>query len=106
LEARGIESGPDDADVFQMILQEIGGFVTTHEIKHVLLWCVGLNYLVLLAWSGVFILAHDWMFRLHSRWFRLSIETFDAIQYAGIAVYKIGIILFNLVPLIALCLAS
>ena len=38
--------------------------------------------------------------------FKLSVETFDAIQYVGIAVYKIGIILFNLVPLIALCLAS
>jgi hypothetical protein len=59
-----------------------------------------------LAWSGAFIFAHDWMFRVHTRWFRLSVETFDAIQYAGIAVYKIGIFLFNLMPLLALYLAS
>jgi len=80
--------------------------VTTNDIKHVLLWCVGLNYAILLIWSGVFIFAHDWMYRIHTRWFKLSVETFDATHYAGLAVYKIGIILLNLVPFIALCLVS
>jgi hypothetical protein len=80
--------------------------VTANEIKSVLLWCVGLNYVVLLAWFVVFVFAHDWMYRLHGRWFKLSLESFDAIHYAGLSVYKIGIILLNLVPLIALCLVS
>jgi hypothetical protein len=80
--------------------------VTTNEIKHILLWCVVVNYAVLFVWSGVFIFAHDWMYRLHTRWFRLSLETFDALHYAGLAVYKIGIILLNLVPLIALWAVS
>ena len=80
--------------------------MTTNTIKHVLLWCVGFNYLVLFIWSGVFVFAHDWMFRMHSRWFKLSVETFDAIHYAGLVVYKIGIILLNLVPLVALYLVS
>ena len=80
--------------------------MTTNDIKHVLLWCVGLNYAILLIWSGVFIFAHDWMYRMHTRWFKLSVETFDATHYAGLAVYKIGIILLNLVPFIALCLVS
>jgi hypothetical protein len=72
--------------------------VTTIDLKHVLLWCVGLNYAVLFIWFAVFVFAHDWMFRMHGRWFKLSVETFDAIHYAGLSVYKIGIILFNLVP--------
>jgi hypothetical protein len=76
--------------------------VTTNAIKHVLLCSVCLNYLLLLIWFGVFIFAHDWMFRTNSRWFKLSTETFDAIHYAGLTVYKIGIILLNLVPLVAL----
>jgi hypothetical protein len=80
-----------------------GCVVTTNEIKQVLLWCVGLNYLVLLIWAGVFVFAHDWMFRMHGRWFKLPVETFDAIHYGGLAVYKIGILLLNLVPLVALC---
>jgi hypothetical protein len=73
-----------------------------NEIKEVLLWCVGLNYTLLLIWFGVFVFAHDWMYGLHGRWFKLSVETFDAIHYAGLAVYKIGIFLLNLVPLIVL----
>ena len=42
------------------------------------------------------------MYRLHSRWFRLSVEQFDVLHYAGMARDKIGILLFNLVPYIAL----
>jgi hypothetical protein len=81
--------------------------VTLHEIKIVLLWCVGLNFVFLLIWFGVFVFAHDWMYRLHSRWFiKLSVETFDALHYGGLAVYEIGIFLLNLVPLVALYLVS
>jgi hypothetical protein len=80
--------------------------VTTNEIKHLLLWCVVLNYAVLIIWFGVFVFAHDWMYRLHTRWFKLSVETFNAMHYAGLSVYKIGILLLNLVPLVALYLVS
>ena len=72
------------------------------ELRDVLLWCVAINCTVLLLWFGVFTLAHDWVYRMHSRWFHLSPELFDALNYAGVAVYKIGIILFFVVPLIAL----
>jgi hypothetical protein len=78
--------------------------MTTAEMKDVLLWCVGLNYAILLIWFGVFVFAHDWMYGMHGRWFKLSVETFDTIHYAGLAIYKIGILLLNLVPLLALCL--
>ena len=80
--------------------------MTANEIKSVLLWCVGFNYAVLFTWFGVFVFAHDWMYGMHARWFKLSVSTFDAIHYAGLSVYKIGIILLNLVPLVALCLVS
>ncbi len=80
--------------------------MTTNEIKDVLLWCVGLNYAILFTWFAVFVFAHSWMYGMHSRWFKLSVETFDAIHYTGLAAYKIGIILLNLVPLLALCLVT
>jgi hypothetical protein len=70
-----------------------------------LLWCTVLNYSVLLLWFVVFCLAHDWMFKLHGRWFRLTPAQFDALHYAGMAVYKVGILLLNLVPLVALNIA-
>ena len=80
--------------------------MTANEIKSVLLWCVGFNYAVLFTWFVVFVFAHNWMYGIHARWFKLSVETFDAIHYAGLSVYKIGIILLNLAPLVALWLIS
>lgn len=80
--------------------------MTLHEIKDVLLWCVVFDYAILFIWFGVFVLAHDWMYGVHSRWFKFSVEKFDTIHYAGLAVYKLGILLLNLVPLGALCLVS
>lgn len=67
-----------------------------------LLWCIVLNYGVLLVWFIAFVAAHRWMFTLHSRWFHLSEERFDGIHYASMAAYKVGILLFNLTPYIAL----
>jgi hypothetical protein len=69
-----------------------------------LLWCTVINYGVLLVWFIFFALLHDRVFRLHSLWFRLHMEQFDMLHYGSMAVFKIGIILFNLVPLIALCI--
>jgi hypothetical protein len=71
-------------------------------VHEVLLWCTVLNYGVLLVWFLFFLLAHDWLYRLHGRWFQLPREQFDALHYGGMALYKIGILLFNLVPYIAL----
>jgi hypothetical protein len=70
--------------------------------RRVLLWCTVINYAVLLVWFLFFNLAHDFIYLLHSRWFRLPAEQFDTIHYAGMAIYKIGILLFNLVPYVAL----
>lgn len=71
------------------------------NLQTFLAWCTGINYALLLGWFAGHVLAHDWLHRTHSRWFRLSRERFDEIHYAGMAVYKIGIILFFLVPLLA-----
>ena len=38
----------------------------------------------------------------YGRWFHLSVEQFDVMHYAGMALFKIGILLFHLVPYIAL----
>jgi hypothetical protein len=70
--------------------------------RHVLLWCLVFNYGVLLAWAGMFVFAHDRMWRLHRRWFRISPEAFDLLNWAGLAVYKSGVLLFNVAPLVAL----
>lgn len=73
-----------------------------HELGNFLLWCAVLNYAVLLVWFVLFRRAHGWLFRLHGRWFRLSEDRFDAIHYGAMAIYKLGILLLNLIPCIAL----
>jgi len=70
--------------------------------RNFLLWCTVINYGILLVWFLVFVFAHDWILRIHGRWFRLSSEQFDAIHYLGMAIFKVGIMLFNLVPLVVL----
>jgi hypothetical protein len=65
-----------------------------------------INYGLLVVWFVMFVLAHDWMQRFHRRWFHLSMDQFDALHYGGMAIFKIGIFLFNLVPFVALCIVS
>lgn len=67
-----------------------------------LLTCALINYSILMLWFVVVIFAHDWLRQLHGRWFKLSEASFDAIHYGGMAVYKIGVLLLNIAPLIAL----
>ncbi len=67
-----------------------------------LLWCLGINYGILMLWFVAFTLAHDSLYRLHARWFRISVEQFDSAHYTAMAIYKIGVLLLNLVPYLAL----
>ncbi len=76
--------------------------MTLETIRNVLAWCLVMNLGLLLWWLLFFTLAHDWTYRYHSKWFNLSVDKFDAIHYGGIALFKIGVLLFNLVPYLAL----
>ena len=71
-------------------------------LKDFLLWSTVANYAILLVWLLALSIDRHAIYRLHARWFRLTLETFDAIHYAAMAAYKIGILLFNLVPLLVL----
>ena len=71
-------------------------------IRDLLAWCIVINWIVLLWWLVFFIMAHDWMYRIHSKWFKIPVDRFDALHYGGMALFKIGILLFNLVPYLAL----
>jgi hypothetical protein len=76
------------------------------QVQTLLLYSLAVNYVFLLLWFAAFSCAHDALYKLHSRWFKLSIGSFDALHYGAMALYKIAIMLFNLTPLLALWLAS
>ena len=72
------------------------------KIGLLFLWCAVINYCVIFVWFLLFVTLHNQLYQLHGRWFRLSIEQFNALNYGGMMIYKLGILLFNLVPYIAL----
>ncbi len=76
--------------------------MTGEMIREALAWCSALNLGLLLFWVLWLTLAHDWVYRIHGKWFKLSVEKFDAIHYAGIAFFKTCIFFFNIVPYLAL----
>ncbi len=72
-------------------------------IREALGWSTLINWLFLVLWFLFFALMRDGMFRLHTRWFRhLSPERFDSIHYLGMALFKMAVLIFNLVPYLAL----
>ncbi len=78
--------------------------ITVQFVRSCLLWSAVINYGILVIWFLVFVFAHDWLQRLHGRWFHMRNETFDAVHYGGMALYKIGILLLNLTPFLVLCI--
>ena len=64
--------------------------------------CAVINYAVLLLWYLVFIFAREPRIHVWSRQFHLSAEQFDFLIFAGMTFLKILILVFNLVPFIAL----
>ena len=76
--------------------------MTIEIMRKVLAWCAVMN-IALLVWWFIFIaFAHDWTYRLHSKWFNISKETFNTIHYAGMAFFKMSTLLFILIPYFAL----
>lgn len=76
--------------------------MTIEIMQQFLGWCSIINMGLLLWWLLIITLAHDWVYQLHGRWFKLSVDRFDSIHYAGMAFFKIAIFLFNIVPYLAL----
>jgi hypothetical protein len=74
------------------------------ELIRILAYSAAINYAILIVWFLAFVGAHEWLYHMHEKWFRLSPATFDAMHYGGMAVYKLGIMLFTVVPALALYL--
>lgn len=80
--------------------------MTLDVLSSVLGWCLVINVGLLIWWSLLILLAHDFVYRLHTKWFKMGREQFDVIHYSGIAFYKILIIVFNAVPYFAIAIVK
>ncbi|MBC8241842.1 MAG: hypothetical protein H8E30_15405 [Alphaproteobacteria bacterium] len=65
-------------------------------------WCSVIN-IALFALSAITIVAaSDFVYGVHGQMFHMQREAFDLVIYALLGVYKIVILVFNLVPYVAL----
>lgn len=66
------------------------------------MWCTILNFGLLMFMGVLCMFASDFIFKIHSKWFSISRETFNIIFYSSIGIYKIIFLFFNIIPWIVL----
>ncbi|MDX1700817.1 MAG: hypothetical protein R3250_09375 [Melioribacteraceae bacterium] len=71
----------------------------------ILAWSTTINIAILIFWLIIFISARDMMYKMHTKWFKMSEETFSAIHYGGLGIYRMLILFFNLIPYLILRIA-
>jgi len=75
-------------------------------VAGILIRCFLGGMALLMVWFAWLVFAGDWVYQVHSRWFQIPRQSFDAIHYAGMAVTKIAIIVFFLLPWAAIKLTA
>ena len=76
------------------------------NLRTVLGWSTVINYVLLIWWVLIAIFAHDWLCALCSKLFRVTPAQVEKVNFYGVTIYKLTIIVFNLVPYLALLLAA
>jgi len=76
--------------------------MNVEDVRTMLAWSTVINSALFMWWFVMLMVARNWIYQVHSKWFSLSRETFDAIHYGCMALYKVLIITFNLAPYLAL----
>ena len=65
-------------------------------------WCTIINGGLLIFAFLICAMAGDWVYRMHSRWFRIPRETLDRTIYCFLGAMKIIVLMLNLVPYVVL----
>ena len=66
------------------------------------MWCTIINGDMLVLAAIMFTVAPDFVYRKQSKWFPISRETFNVAMYSFIGLFKILVLVFNVVPYVAL----
>ncbi len=75
----------------------------TYEMLHDFFgWGALLSYGLLLVWFIFFSLAPNFIVKVHGKWFDITKEDFHRIHYFTMALYKILIFVFFLVPYVVM----
>jgi hypothetical protein len=64
--------------------------------------CTILNGSLLVASFIICASAGDWVYRMHSKWFPIPRDAFNVVIYSFIGIFKISVLVLNLIPYIVL----
>ena len=78
--------------------------MTIELLRTFFMWCTVLNVGLLTFWTVVWTAFPDLVYRIQKRWFPLSREAYDTFMYGFLGFFKIVVIVFSLVPWLALVL--
>ncbi len=76
--------------------------MTLELTREALGWCAIINIGILTWWALFIMFAGDFVFRMHSKLFKMTREQFFGIHYAGIMAFKLAVFSLNVVPYLAL----
>ena len=68
------------------------------------MWCTVIDGGILVVWTLLFTFVPDTIYRLQNRLFPIHRETYNAVIYSFLGLFKVLFLVFNLVPYLALLL--
>jgi hypothetical protein len=70
-------------------------------VRAFFMWCTIINVALMILTFLISAFAGDWAYKMHSKLYPISRETFNVAIYCFLGLYKIFIIMFNLIPYVA-----
>jgi hypothetical protein len=70
------------------------------------MWCTILNGSLLILSFLLCTRGTDWVFKMHSMWYEIPRDTFNAMLYGFLGVYKMLWFIFNVIPYVALVIMT
>ena len=77
-----------------------------HTVRAFFMWCTIINGALLILSFLILAFAGGWVYRMQSKWFPISREAFNVAIYSFVGLYKIFILVFNLIPYVALVIVG
>ena len=70
------------------------------------MWCTILNGGLLILSFLVCAFAGDWVYRMHSKWYPIPRDAFNIVICSLLGLFKVFVLIFNLVPYLALVIVG
>ncbi|MDP8258453.1 MAG: hypothetical protein P9L90_03420 [Candidatus Aadella gelida] len=65
-------------------------------------WCSVINLGLLIWWFLGTTVLHNLVYKIHSKFYKISVEKFDEIHYFGTTFFRAAVFFLNIVPYVAL----